>query len=69
MNIQARVTENPLNIGNGFWSVGLVFDIVGETATHFILNNKRRVNKKTLSVVGTSYFKHPVKVEIINKAA
>ena len=69
MNLQARVTDNPLNIGNGFWSTGLVFDIVGETACHFILKNKCRVNKKILSVVGTSYFTHPIKLEIITKAA
>ncbi|EKN4738029.1 hypothetical protein FG473_001584 [Yersinia enterocolitica] len=69
MGLQARVIDNPLNIGNGFWDVGLVFDIVGETTCHFILDNKRRVSKKKLSVVGSSYFTHPVKVEIINKAA
>lgn len=69
MGLQVRVTENPLNIGNGFWDIGLVFDIIGETTCHFILNNKRRVNKKTLSVVGSSYFTHHVKVEIINRPA
>jgi hypothetical protein len=31
MTIQVRVTDNPCNIGNGFWHIGKVFDVVGET--------------------------------------
>jgi hypothetical protein len=67
MNIQARVTDNPNNIGGGYWGVGLVVDIVAETPCHFILSNKERVNKKGLFIVGTSYFTHPIRVEIITK--
>ncbi|EIZ9495407.1 hypothetical protein MRB77_003226 [Cronobacter sakazakii] len=68
MNLQARVSDNPNNIGNGYWRVGLVLDIVGETACHYILSNERRVNKKGMFIVGTSYFANPVRVEIITKA-
>lgn len=69
MNLQARVSDNPNNIGNGYWSVGLVLDIIRETTCHYILSNESRVNKKGLFIVGTSCFSHPVRVEIITKAA
>lgn len=69
MNLQARVTENLDGIGGGFWDVGFAVDIVSETACHFILSNGRRVNKKALFIVGTSYFTNPVRVEIIKKTA
>lgn len=69
MNLQARVTDNPLNIGNGCWRVGLVLDIIRETPCHYILSNENRVNKKGLFIVGTSCFTNPVRVEIITKAA
>ncbi|WP_205959268.1 hypothetical protein [Pantoea stewartii] len=69
MNLQARVSDNPNNIGNGYWSVGTVLDIISETNCHYILSNGSRVNKKKLFIVGTSYFTQPVRVEIITKAA
>ncbi|WP_426607470.1 hypothetical protein [Pantoea anthophila] len=69
MNMQVRVSDNPNNIGNGCWSVGLVLDVIRETACHYILSNGSRVNKKRLFIVGTSCFTHPVRVEIIMKAA
>ncbi|MGA4534922.1 hypothetical protein ACK6V0_06740 [Citrobacter braakii] len=64
-----RVTENPNNIGNGFWKVGSVFEVVGETPCFYILRNKYRVNKKHLSVAGTACGSHSVKVEILNEVA
>lgn len=36
MNMQVRVSDNPNNIGNGCWSVGLVLDVIRETACHYI---------------------------------
>lgn len=69
MNMQVRVSDNPNNIGNGCWSVGLVLDVIRETSCHYILSNGSRVNKKRLFIVGTLCFTHPVRVEIIMKAA
>lgn len=69
MNIQVRVIDNPCNIGNGFWHIGKVFDVIGETNCFYIIEGDRRVNKKHLSIAGTACGNHSVKVEIITKAA
>lgn len=69
MDIKVRVTENPNNIGNGFWSVGSVFDVIGESPCFYILSNNYRINKKHLSVSGTACGEHSVKVEILNQVA
>ena len=68
MNIKARIIENNHNIGGGFWKVGDVIDVVGETKCFYILRNKHRVNKKHLSIAGTAC-EHGVKVEIFNEVA
>lgn len=69
MGIKARVTENPNNIGNGYWKVGFEFEVVGETDCYYILSNKYRVNKKHSSVAGTACGNHSVKVEILDEVA
>ncbi|OXV36965.1 hypothetical protein CDL31_06900 [Enterobacter kobei] len=69
MFITVRVTENPNNIGNGFWEVGSVFEVVGETPCYYILSNNHRVNKVHLSIAGTACNGHSVKVEILNQVA
>lgn len=69
MIITVRVTENPNNIGNGFWEIGSVFDVVGETPCYYILSNNHRVNKEHLSIAGTACNGHSVKVEILNRVA
>lgn len=67
MTIQVRVTDNPCNIGNGFWHVGKVFDVVGETNCFYVIEGGRRVNKKHLSIAGTACGNHSVKVEVITE--
>lgn len=69
MNIKARITENPNNIGSGYYRVGRVFDVVGETPCFYILQDKNRVNKRHLSIAGTACGEHSVKVEILEKVA
>jgi hypothetical protein len=65
MSRLARVTENPHNIGNGVWEVGLVFEVVAETACYYTLCGGSRINKKHLSIAGTACGRHSVKVEIL----
>ncbi|EBH6782432.1 hypothetical protein CQT46_16475 [Salmonella enterica] len=67
MAIQVRVTDNPCNIGNGFWHIGKVFDVVGETNCFYVIEGGRRVNKKHLSIAGTVCGNHSVKVELITE--
>ena len=69
MDIKVRITENPNNIGSGYWIVGSVFDVVDETPCFYILRDQNRVNKKHLSIAGTACGSHSVKVEILDKVA
>lgn len=65
MTIQVRVTDNPFDIGNGFWQIGKVFNVIGETNCFYVIDGNYRVNKKHFSIAGTACVKHSVKVEVI----
>lgn len=65
MTIQVRVTENPCNIGNGFWPIGKVFNVIRETDCYYVIDGYFKVNKKHFSIAGTACGNHSVKVEII----
>lgn len=69
MNIQVRVTDNPCGIGNGFWNIGKIFNVIGETDCFYVIEGNYKVNKKHFSIAGTACGKHSVKVEIITEAA
>lgn len=65
--MKVKVISNPCNIGNGFWNMGKVFDVIGETRCFYIIEGGRMINKKHLSVAGTACGKHSVKVELLEQ--
>lgn len=61
-----EVVHNPLNIGNGVWTIGRTFNIISETSCFYVLDNGSRINKKHMSVAGTACGEHSVKVKLLN---